>query len=373
MEEEFYEIKCTTKKGWRYEKQRRKKIAKFQKSLKLPKDYTSAQLDEAVINYAKAIAGTDKHFYGAKLTDRQHNSSEFMLKLYDANPEITVFYQPTSKLQQDLAHMVEYFIRYNDGWLETGADCYNVISKNCSTTENRFAYLVAYRYDHLAKNFEFYDMFEKAFSSRCYDINIIRAMYLTFDNINRYMSDNLFADYLKTLPKDFIINQARKFGVEVLDVLPSDVAADREIIKAAVECDGFESLNCLDVDVVLKNKDLVVEAYKKQGIKELAEFISESLSPYVKEGNHTVYYKSYADAQKQLIEDPEIAAILQVHKNEINVQFEQKGSYIIKPAESAAMAIKSGSSQQKNHHNIARHSDAKFKSADGDIDAAMQL
>lgn len=123
---------------------------------------------------------------------------------------------------------------------------------------------------------------------------------------------------LNSLPKELLIREVSKFGEKALSKLPSSLPYYTELISAGIEKDGFVSLNRLDVDQILDNKDLIIKAYEKEGGQALRNYIVNTLSPnreryyicHEEPHFYTAFSEKHKNVQEALAKDPEIVEIL---------------------------------------------------------------
>ena len=109
-------------------------------------------------------------------------------------------------------------------------------------------------------------------------------------------------------------DQVRKYTWRALNEIPNDIPNFNQVVSAGIETDGFRSLGKLDITQVLDNKDLIIQAYEKDGIQALAGYIQHTLSPmrthyymcHGEEHDYTEYDKRYEEVQKTLMSDTKI-------------------------------------------------------------------
>ena len=335
-------------------REREKRISKFMKFSKVPQGATQEQINEC---YLRAISNMNvNQFHKIALTDEQYNSSEFMLAMYNINPLTVRYYLPgwNNEEQQNNVNFMFEFIKHT---MQLNMERH---SEDLAYWQKVDLISTLSGYNTAIQNPGLFELLIKEYP----DVNMIEVINDCFDRkgvwgkwTKEALKENqeLFESVLKGLSKEALISQTQCFGKDILRRLPKELEFWPELVSVAVEKDGFDSLEYLPVEYVLDNKHLVLQAYKKDGIKELASYLTQTLSPHRthyymchgEEHDYTTYEEAYAIVQKALMSDPIIVAILE--KEERKQAEESKApSYAQKIAEGSKLLCEENPDIVKN-------------------------
>lgn len=297
----------------RIAKIKQKEINRTLKKAKISKSSSQEEINEQLITY---IAGLKKDFHKVRFSDEQTSDPEFLMKLYRANLDMTLFQRPdpqNEELQENINFMMEYIkLRHKKEMAEHN-------NNNNWWSEFSLKWIVK-NYTKAMTNPEFIAKLAEQFPN----INIlpiVKNFFITTysmldkDRKEKESQDQArYKECLANLPIELLCAEAKKYGYKALLYIPNDVPNFNQVVSAGIECDGFRSLEKLDITQVLDNKDLIVKAYEKDGIQALAGYIQHTLSPmrthyymcHGEEHDYTEYDKRYEEVQKALKADSQI-------------------------------------------------------------------
>lgn len=293
-----------------YDKEKQKKIKRLFRKAKI-KD--GASQDE--IN-AKIIAYFAKDSWDLKVTlpDNLRSDQMFLLSLYKASPKTLYLFAPR-KEDETLLNNISFMTEYIKLRVERDTELYYAYAVD-SLLRSCF---VSYR--DIVMNPQFVTKIAEEFPDAdiitCIKDSIIMNKYY----INKQEEKQHLQEYetlLNSLPKELLLREVGKYGVISLRKIPTSLPIYVDLIEAGIKNDGFKSLSMLDIDKVVENKNLIIEAYKKDGVDELRKYINTTLSPHREhwyichEEPHSYNYFSekHAKVQKQIATDDEIVEIL---------------------------------------------------------------
>ncbi len=299
-------------------REREKRIAKFMKFAKVPAGATQEQIDAC---YLWAIQQMNQNqFHKIALTDEQRKNPEFLLSMYASNPLTARFYKPSSDnkdLQNNVNFMFEFVKRVMDVEMQHHSDDLVFWQKSelvSALSPYETAIQHSQLFDLLIKQYPEVNMIEVI--DDCFSRKRIWGKW-TRDALNE--TEREFESVLKGLSKESLISHTQRFGKKVLSKLPTEIDFWPELAAVGVKKDGFDSLGYLPIKYVLDNKNLILQAYEKDGAKELASYLTRTLSPhrthyYMCHGephDYSTYEEEYAVVQAALMSDPEFIAILE--------------------------------------------------------------
>ena len=287
-----------------FEKERQKKIKRFLKKSGAIKYFSKNEIKEKLIDYVSKVKN---NFCLLVFPDDFLNDADFMLKLYKCNPKTLFWFKPNEILAPDVNFMIEYV----------------KLIKEQNDIYSKYPDLILNNYPIIMENRTFIEKLAKQFP----DMDIV---YLIKNCINKpTISEHIknennekIKHVLESLPVQLLQEQAKRFGYKTLIQLPKDMKNIELFVSAGIEKDGFESLEILQPEQILKNKALIVKAYKKDGIDKLYNYINNSLNPnrtfyYMCHGephSYSKYVQEYRDLQLTLMKDPTINEIFKIEK-----------------------------------------------------------
>ena len=329
-----------------FERERQKRIAKFHRMARVQKNATEEQINAQIISY---VAKMKKDCYKVSLTTSQCNDAEFLMALYQANPEMLIFQKPSSdnvQLQNNLDFMLEFVKMahaYNMKGYADGNEKYWYATKlrwllqHYKTAMSNPAFI-----ERLAKVYgevNIIEVIEDALKSHCVSIDKQRDKAES-ENIDRVIS---------SLSTELLCDQARKFGRETIKYVPREVPHFNEIVSAGIEKDNFDSLTQLPAKQVADNIDLVIKAYELGGIAKLSEYVRFSLTPhrtrwYMCHGephDYDYYDRDFAVAQDAVMNDERIKQIIMSEKQKVEENARQTQPKEIKHSPSSQKLVDS--------------------------------
>lgn len=282
-----------------------KETKKFFDKAKIKRDDSYDEVNEKIIAFIKK-AGKRLNIDSVYLTERQLSDANFMLRLFQTNPKLNLVF---SNFDIKLRHNQGFALKYLE--IVLGDDM-----EGKSFTD----YLLEFsKFKDLFNSVEFVKEIAKKFP-KC---NIVLVLYNIVGKGDQ--NSKRFTEIIKNLPTEILCEQAKKFGWETMYNLPKDTPDYYKILSSAVEKDGFKVLKYLDIDDVLEHKDLILKAYDKQGIEALSKYIEFYLNPkrvntYAvgdRLKSEIIFDEKYAQVQKALLSDPDIAKIYSVHSSNL--------------------------------------------------------
>lgn len=293
----------------RQEKIKQKEIKRTLRKARVPKDATPEEVNSKLISY---VAGLKIDFYTLRFTDEQLADPDFLLGLYRANINMVDFQSPNPEnedLQSNINFMIEYIKLKHAKKMREHTD-----EKYWAQQELEW---IVQHYKKAMSNPAFVERLAQEFI----DIKIVPLVKNSVKRVESYFNtekeqedEESFRKCILGLPTELLCRQARRYGSVYLNDIPKDIPNFNQIVSAGIENDGFKSLCKLDITQVLDNKDLIIKAYQKDGIRALEGYISCSLSPnrtlyymcHGEEHSYTSYNERYANVQKALNEDAQI-------------------------------------------------------------------
>lgn len=320
-------------------RQREKRINAFRKYAKVPTDATQAQIDECCL---RAISNmTFDQFHKIALSDEQYKNPEFLLAMYASNPQTARCFKSSNvDLQNNTNFMFEYLKHVMKLEMQHHSTEIEFWQKN------ELIQALA-SYETAIQNSGLFELLIKEYPK----INMLEVIDECFSRKGvwgRWTKEALkenqkqFQSVVSGLSKEALISQAQLFGKKALRYIPSELDFWSDLASAGIKKDGFDSLDYLPIKDVLANKQLIIEAYEKDGIKKLAYYLTHSLSPqrthyymcHGEEHSYSHYDEEYEIVQKTLMNDPEFIAILENEENKMKVP-----SYIHKIAEGSKLLV----------------------------------
>jgi len=319
-----------TKYEIRAQKDKERAIRWTLRKARVPKDATPEQVKAYLIHYVSRLK---KNFYKLKFTDEQLADPNFLLSLYKANINMVLHTIPNpenEELQSNVDFMIEY-LKYKQT-----RETMMFTNKEGTWSQTNLEWATE-KYDKAMANPEFILRLAEAFPNHQI-IPLIKRSLMPYrwygdDRKEKEAQDQArYKECLSGLPTEFLCDQVRKYTWRVLNEIPNDIPNFNQLVSAGIETDGFRSLGKLDITQVLDNKDLIIKAYEKDGIQELAKFIQHTLSPrrthyymcHGEEHDYTEFDKRYEEVQKALMDDPKIQYIFKKEEQVAKTREEQK-------------------------------------------------
>ena len=262
-------------------------------------------------------------YYTLGFTDEQLADPNFLLGLYRANSNMVNFERPNPKneeLQNNIDFLIEYIkLKHSKEMMGHKND-----DRHWAQTELKWA---VEKYEKAMSNPEFIIRLAEAFPNQeivplikeC----LIKCHIWGNDIKQKEEQDRArYKECLSNLPIEFLCDQVRKYSWHTLNEIPNDIPNFNQLVSAGIETNGFRSLDRFDITQVLDNKDLIIKAYEKDGIKALIGYIQHTLSPrrthyymcHGEEHDYTTYDKRYEEVQEALLASPEIKAVFDKEK-----------------------------------------------------------
>jgi len=302
------------------QKEKERAIKRTLRKARVPKNATPEQVKAYLINY---VSKTKLGYYTLKFTDEQLADPDFLLGLYRANEAMLDFARPSTEnedLQSNIIFMIEYIkLAHAKNMREHKDEAY--------WSNQELAWIVE-DYKKALSNPMFIERLAFEFPN-CRIIPIIKnnfiKNYSMLDDDRKQKEQQDLENYkkcLNSLPIELLCKEVRRHGSVVIYDIPKDIKNFNQIIGAGIERDGFYALEKLDITQVLDNIDLIIKAYKKDGIKKLDAYINHSLRPlrehyYYCHGephSYTQFDQRYADVQEALKKDSKISCILEAER-----------------------------------------------------------
>lgn len=304
----------------KYERYKQKGIKKLLRKARVPRNATYEQTNACILHYVRNKAND---FTKICLPKVQQNDPDFLLKLYNANLKMVHIAHPCwgCGLVENVDFMIE-FLKLADREKEEKRA--SMFTRSDKEKEADLAEVILeYIPDSILENYKLMDRMISEFSS----INTLRVIRKLMERRVYYSDFNFearweemereFKKFVYALSVENLCTQARKWGSEVLSFLPKDMEGFNKLVEAGIEKDGFRSLENLDVDQILDNKELVIKAYERDGFMGLTNYINYGLSPsrtnaipqYGKEMLEFEHDERYAKVQKALLADEQIKSI----------------------------------------------------------------
>lgn len=291
-------------------KEQQKKYAKLLKKAGVKKVDTPQQIDQKLLWYLQTIKS--EKYSQIVLDDKHLSDPAFLLDVYSMVPGLIFWLRPKNEeLTNSFNFMLNYLSLAYAHELSKQQGAFPV------KKETHLVWLLE-NYPNLFKSPLFVNMLANQFP----DLNIIYVIHECFENTYYEYDGSRKYDYrnlLAKLPDSLWVEQASKFGVDVLSIIPKTFDNFIEIVSSAIEKDGFDALAYLHHADIIKNKPLIKKAYiYGGGAQGLKKFLEETLSPYTEGVDYThnppLAYKTknrhkYA-SQQLLMQDAEISDML---------------------------------------------------------------
>lgn len=299
----------------RAQREKERAIKRTLRKARVPKDATPEQVKAYLILYVSKLK---KDFYKLKFTDEQLSDPNFLLSLYRANINMVVHASPNPEIEE-LQSNVDFMIEYLK--IKQTKETMGSPNKEGQWSSTQLEWATE-KYDKAMANPEFIVRLAETFPNHQI-IPLIKMSLMPYrwygdDRKEKEAQDQArYKECLSNLPTEFLCDQVRKYTWRVLNEIPNDVPNFNQLVSAGIEIDGFRSLGKLDITQVLDNKDLIIQAYEKDGIQALAGYIQHTLSPmrtyyymcHGEEHDYTKYDKRYEEVQKALMSDTKIQYI----------------------------------------------------------------
>ncbi len=305
------------------EKQKQRDIKRFLRKARVPKQTTYEEIQACILHYVRRMK---RDFWKVALPDSLRNDPKFLLELYNANLEMTRLQRPSfynEEIQNNVNFMIE-FLKLSTKRAIKGREQDSPQYQNDHIQMELMSILRNYKtsmgnpkfVEKLAQEFSYVNIV------KVIDASIRGCGSLVITHEDALKREEKAKIMLSVLPNELLCNQARTFGYEALTLIPNEIPDFNKVVSAGIEKDGFKALLCLDIEQVLDNKPLVIKAYQKGGVEELAFYINKNMSPtrtrsYMCHDEDHVYFEydeRYAKVQKALLEDEEIKAIFEKEK-----------------------------------------------------------
>ena len=291
-----------------------KQVKNIQKRAKITPTDSITLANTKTLNLIKTFSSS-KEFQKISLTPQQLQDNDFLLKLYQINPEITKTIPPTKNFTASSYHMAELLKTSFHAQFEAEK------AKNSNPNKELILKELFHKYrSNLIETPQILDQMTKILP----DVNIIYC----FRNSSSSFLYNPNSDqgYTKTMLKltnETLENQAQKFGAQSLCFYPQNLPNYLNYIKKGINRDGFKSLNILHTKQILQNKDLIVEAYKIDGFTKLNKFITTlSICKDIK-SNENLQTNKYSieqiekinnDIRQEILQDKRIQQIFRIEE-----------------------------------------------------------
>ena len=314
----------------RAQKEKERAIKRTLRKARVPKDATPEQVKAYLVHYVSRLK---KDFYKLRFTDEQLSDPNFLLSLYRANIKMLLHSAPNPEIEE-LQSNVDFMIEYLK--LKQRRETMMFTNKEGSWSQTNLEWATE-KYNKAMANPEFIVRLAETFPNHQIIPLIKRSLmpYRWFGNDVKEKEAQDQARYkecLSNLPTEFLCDQVRKYTWRVLNEIPNDIPNFNQLVSAGIEIDGFRSLGRLDITQVLDNRDLIIQAYEKDGIQALAGYIQHTLSPmrthnymcHGEEHDYTEYDKRYEEVQKALMSDTKIQYIFKKEEQLAKAREEQK-------------------------------------------------
>lgn len=316
----MFDIDKRDKRPQRYE------IFRTLRRAKVPLFASKEKKNECIFRY---VANTNLGFYDLTFTEEQLSDPDFLLGLYRANCQMTVFEKPNPKypnLQENVDFLMEY--------LKIKAV---YINKNFGGDVRNEAFHLEPSLRDLEQalyNPEFVARAAREFPYVNF-VSMIKENFKHSDEYNKkgwkhhyYEVMAKYNDFVSKLPFDVLLRQVEIFGLDALKEIPNNTPDFARIVGVAIEKGGFSALECLDITQVLDNKDLIVKAcYYSRHPSDLPYYIKYSLSPDRRSCRfisgipyyENVFDERYLHVQQELNADPVIQTLLEVESKKSKI------------------------------------------------------
>jgi len=302
------------------QKEKERAIKRTLRKARVPKNATPEQVKAYLINY---VSKAKLDYYTLKFTDEQLADPDFLLGLYRANINMTTFESPNPEnedLQSNIIFMIEYVKLAHLRNMRNHKD-------EAYWSSQELAWILK-NYQKAMSNPMFIERLAFEFPN-CRIIPIIKNNFiknysiLDDDRKQKEKQDlEKYTQCLNSLPIELLCKEVRKYGSVVINDIPKNIKNFNQVVSAGIERDGFYALEKLDITQVLDNKDLIIKAYNKDGVKKLNNYIHVSLSPlrthyymcHGEEHEYTSFDRRYLDVQKALKTDPKISYIFEAER-----------------------------------------------------------
>ncbi len=288
------------------QKRNERLVKKTLKKAKVQKGASLEEIKKSLLTYAKNV----KDIYVLRFDEELMKDPNFILGLCKANSGFISNYRYRVKenFQDNIDFMVDFvkLIYYRDRYENERFNFYCLVD-------------ALQDYKIAMSNPEFVVKIAEEFPQT----NIVELLNKSLFGYSDYRLMHNGADLetykkcLSGLPLELLCKQAKEFGWKYLELIPKDIPNYYKIVRAGIEKDGFKSLCQLGFSKLLKNKNLIVRAYKKDGIDGLTNFLTKTLSPRRERwcdcDHYFVYDKKYQDLQDKLKNDK---TIMEIYRNE---------------------------------------------------------
>ncbi len=281
------------------EKQNEKNRKKFLKIVGAKKKDTYEQINKKIIGYVHD--NTSHWITNSLFSHEQLSDPKFLINLYNSSFFIIDLVRPSIDLIKNHEFMIEYIKLYAKR--HNILDTQEVKSRHIKAILNQYASLL-------------YD--EKFIEKLCISFPNIDSLTLVFETI--YNNSNLSHIQLNEQINNLARNISRKsylqhasfHGTSFLEYVPKDYPYYTQIIEMGIKKDGFKALEYLNINEVVQNKRLIIQAYLCAGFEELDYYIKRTLSP-LRTASAKID-KKYAEVQILLLNDPDIKYIYKIHR-----------------------------------------------------------
>lgn len=297
-----------------------KLIDKFLRMARVPKNATYEQTCACILH---KVRNMKRDLWKVKLPDAQMNDPDFLLKLYKANPGMTFWhrYSINKHLQSNADFMIGFAkwadvsqVKQNEKSKITDANNdFRKMNLKLTLTDCKYAMENPEFVARLAREFPFLNVVELIKETTEKDLGAFAK------EEERQKARENFERIISKVPNEILCNQVRAFKHRAMIDIPNTVPDFNKLVEIYVEEEGFHALSYLDIEQVLDNKPLIMKAYQKEGVRALARYIHNSLSPsrteyyfcHGEEHEHTTFDGRYLTVQQALMQDEEIRAIFE--------------------------------------------------------------
>jgi len=293
----------------KYERAHTIRVREFHKKIGIDHRCTPEEIDQKTLEYVKNTKNK-RLLFEVYLTDKQYENCDFLLELYQANPFMAIIKQPREEQERNVNFMVEYlkvvFAEYQTDPLsgvQTIEDC---LSKRC--------------FEQVLRDPAFLEKLSKELPEE----NVVKYISKIQYDLYEYPPRNRVEEMCSKLSKEFFQEQISRFGAGALKHLPPKMLKDTELISFGIQYDGFDSLKFLDIESVLDNKNLIMQAAKHDGSRALNDYIDNIISPNRKDRywchgelhEDRYFSRAHKSVHESLKADPEIQQLLETLRQE---------------------------------------------------------
>lgn len=241
----------------RIEKILQKRHTAMLKRLGLKQDASYEEINDAMILWAENHKDI-RSAYEITLSDEQQHDSEFLTRLYDANPTYIHHHKPHVDLHKNHEFIINCIRRIYEGRTEK--------VDNPTFFDHSVACVFPFKNTREFGNSDFINAMLRAFPEQ--DIISTAKVYNTdwsFRPSVRTDKDNDFYETLKKVDGELLVNSAKRFGRSLVGQIPADHEQYMDILSAGIEHDGFSTLSLLPVTSLYANKDLIRKSFEIYG------------------------------------------------------------------------------------------------------------